>query len=111
MKRLTTWFLQGLLFVAPIAVTIWVFVTLFMWIDAPLGSALQKLKLTENVIPGVGFLITVVTAVLVCTAPGSDVKLVGFITRETLEQWGMSDSVAVYVPMAFNLGGNVIIAP
>jgi uncharacterized membrane protein len=168
MKRLTAWFFQGLLFVAPIAVTVWVFVSVFMWIDTPLGAVLQKYALTKNVLPGVGFILAVATAVvvttfvgflssnlltrgfmqlldrqfgrfpivkllhasvkdvvgafvgkdrkfehpvLVCTVPGSDVKLVGFVTRHTLEMWDMADSVAVYVPMAFNLGGNLIVAP
>jgi uncharacterized membrane protein len=168
MKRLTTWFFQGLLFVAPIAVTVWVFAALFMWIDAPLGAALHQFKLTETLWPGVGFLLAVAAAVvvttfvgflssnlltrgfiqlldrqfgrfpivkllhssvkdvvgafvgderkfehpvLVCTAPGSDVKLIGFVTRQTMDIWGMADMVTVYVPMAFNLGGNLIVAP
>ncbi len=48
--------------------------------------------------------------VLVTLLPGSGIQLMGFVTRDTLSDLGAADSVAVYVPQAFNLGGVVIIA-
>ncbi len=48
--------------------------------------------------------------VMVSLLPGSGIQFMGFITREFLSDLGAADSVAVYVPQAFNLGGFVIIA-
>src|ERR1043166_3773163 len=55
MRRLLNYFLRGLVVVAPLAVTIWVCVTIFETIDSWLGLG----------IPGAGFLITLVLVTLV----------------------------------------------
>jgi uncharacterized membrane protein len=43
--------------------------------------------------------------------PDSNVTLMGFLTREALPELGLADHVAVYVPMAFNVGGYMMIVP
>jgi uncharacterized membrane protein len=49
--------------------------------------------------------------VLAAVAPGSSVKVVGFITRDSLENLGLSDYVAVYLPQSYNFAGNVLLFP
>ncbi len=49
--------------------------------------------------------------VLAAIAPGSAVKVVGFITRESLENFGLADYVAVYMPQSYNFAGNVLLFP
>ena len=49
--------------------------------------------------------------VLASISPGSATKLVGFITRESLDNLGLVDYVAVYVPQSYNFAGNVLLFP
>ena len=49
--------------------------------------------------------------VLVNAIPGTDLKFVGFVTCETMETWGLKEQVAVYIPAAFNFGGNLVVVP
>ena len=49
--------------------------------------------------------------VTVMLSPGSNLKVIGFMTNETLNKLGMSDSVAVYLPQSYNFAGNLIIVP
>lgn len=50
--------------------------------------------------------------VLIRLGEGMDVHRLGFITQEDLSHLGMGpDSVAVYMPHAFNWSGNLIIVP
>ena len=42
---------------------------------------------------------------------GHDVWRVGFITKEDMADFGMKDYVAVYVPMAYSVAGNVYVVP
>ncbi len=166
MQRLTRWFFEGLVFMAPIAVTVFVFYKLFVLIDEPTRHIAARIIGCS--IPGIGFLVTVILAavaltvigflcssilargalglfdrlierfppvkalhglikdfltafvgekkkfdqpVLVQLIPGSDVKAVGFMTRKSMDMWGMSEQVAVYLPQSFNLGGLLIIVP
>ena len=171
MRRMTSYFFQGLLFTAPIAFTIYVFYAIFHWIDEPVKVKLNQVlgnPPTQPLVPGVGFLLFVVVAVgmlmligflcqnlltsaitriverqfsrfplirlihnsikdlvgafggdkrkfdqpvLVTVVPSSDAKLVGFVTRKTMEIWGMSDQIAVFVPMSFTFGGNLLVVP
>ncbi len=48
-------------------------------------------------------------AVAVAIIPGSSVRHLGFITRESMESFGMNDMVAVYLPQCFNFGGNLVV--
>ena len=49
--------------------------------------------------------------VLASISPGSAAKVVGFVTRESLENLGLLDYVAVYVPQSYNFAGNVLLFP
>ena len=49
--------------------------------------------------------------VLVTLGPGCDAKVVGFMTRENLENLGLKDHVAVYLPQSYNFAGNVLLFP
>ncbi len=49
--------------------------------------------------------------VLVSLGPDSYAKIIGFITRESLEAFGLKDHVAVYFPQSYNFAGNVLIFP
>jgi len=49
--------------------------------------------------------------VLVTLGPGCDAKVVGFMTRENLDNLGLKDHVAVYLPQSYNFAGNVLIFP
>jgi len=49
--------------------------------------------------------------VIATIAPGGAAKVVGFVTQESLENLGLSDHVAVYVPQSYNFAGNVLLFP
>ncbi len=49
--------------------------------------------------------------VLATIGPGSNAKIVGFITRDSLENLGLDDYVAVYMPQSYNFAGNVLLFP
>ena len=49
--------------------------------------------------------------VIASVAPGSKTKVVGFITKESLENFGLDDYVAVYLPQSYNFAGNVLLFP
>jgi uncharacterized membrane protein len=49
--------------------------------------------------------------VLVQLGATPEVATIGFVTREGLAELGLSGHVAVYVPQAYNIGGNVVVVP
>lgn len=49
--------------------------------------------------------------VLVTLFSDSNVKILGFITKENLDTLGIQNSVAVYIPQAYNFAGNLLIVP
>jgi uncharacterized membrane protein len=49
--------------------------------------------------------------VLVALTRAGDVATLGFVTRAGLAELGLTDHVAVYVPQAYNIGGNVLVVP
>jgi uncharacterized membrane protein len=49
--------------------------------------------------------------VIASIAPGGAAKVVGFVTQESLENLGLSDYVAVYLPQSYNFAGNVVLFP
>jgi len=49
--------------------------------------------------------------VLVTLGTSSYAKIVGFMTRENLDNLGLKDHVAVYLPQSYNFAGNVLIFP
>ncbi len=166
MKRLTRYFLQGVLFAAPIAVTVFVFYKVFILIDEPVRAKLDEVF--EYSVPGLGFVTTIVVAivfltivgflssniitrslmrlldrqfgrfplvkllhssirdlvgafvgdkkkfdqpVMVTLVPGSDVKVIGFVTRKSMESWGLPGETAVYLPQSYNFAGSLIVVP
>lgn len=160
MKKITTqrfiqYFLQGLLILGPVSITVYFIYIVFDKVDSILRPAIN--------IPGLGFLIiiafilavgylssffllgrliSVVDHILEKT-PGikllysfirdffeafagnkkkftknvlanvdyNDVWRVGFITQEDMSHFGMRNYVAVYLPMAYSVAGNVYIIP
>lgn len=149
------YFLQGLLILAPVSITIYFIYLVFDQIDSILRPVIN--------IPGLGFLIIIAFIILVGylssffvmgrilslldrileRTPGikllysfvrdffeafagnkkkfthnvianvdfNDVWRVGFITQEDMASFGMADYVAVYLPMAYSVAGNVYIVP
>ena len=49
--------------------------------------------------------------VLVTLGTSSYAKVVGFMTRENLDNLGLEDHVAVYLPQSYNFAGNVLLFP
>ncbi len=49
--------------------------------------------------------------VLVTLSPGSNIQAVGFITKESLQNIGHADKMAVYLPQSYNFAGNLIVVP
>lgn len=49
--------------------------------------------------------------VIATIAPGGAAKIIGFVTQESLENLGLSNHVAVYVPQSYNFAGNVLLFP
>lgn len=169
--RLIRYFLQGILILAPISITIWAITTLFNFVDGILPNLIYQFfptAMTDSAgqirrMPGVGFVVVIALVLLVgyissnyvfarmvegfdkllertpgikyiystlkdffeafagekkkftknvlVTVDDNDVWRVGFITREDMEEFGFKDYVAVYVPMAYSVAGNVYIVP
>jgi uncharacterized membrane protein len=42
---------------------------------------------------------------------GAEVRVFGFVTREALDDIGLTAQVAVYVPQSYNFAGNLIVVP
>lgn len=154
MKRAIRYFLEGLLYVIPLAVTVFILYKIFVTVDSWLNLR----------IPGVGFLLTIVgifvigflasnvltqglmslisqlfekvpfikliytsikdligafvgekksfdKPVLVTLSQEGFPKAIGFITKEDLEAFGLTDHVAVYLPQSYNFAGNLLIFP
>ncbi len=152
-QRALQYFLQGLLILGPVAITIYFIYAVFDKIDSILRPAIN--------IPGLGFVIIIGFIILVGflssfflmgrllailnklleRTPGikllysfvkdffeafagnkkkfthnvlacvddTDVWRVGFITQEEMSIFGMEEYVAVYLPMAYSVAGNVYI--
>lgn len=49
--------------------------------------------------------------VLVLTNPAANIEEIGFITRESLTDFSISDKVAVYLPFSYSLSGKLVIVP
>jgi len=156
-KKLFQYFLQGILILAPIAITFWAIATVFSFIDGILPNILHSIfpqmmeDATGNIrrMPGLGFVLVILFVFLIgyfsssflfgkvvdvfeqvlektpgikfiystlkdffeAFAGDNDVWRVGFITQEDMEDFGLKDYVAVYVPMAYSVAGNVYIIP
>lgn len=49
--------------------------------------------------------------VCVSLTPDGSARVLGFVTREGLGQFGLADHVAVYLPQSYNFAGNLILTP
>jgi uncharacterized membrane protein len=170
-KRLFQYFLQGILILAPITITIWTIAAAFNFIDGILPNLLHGLfpsvmeDKAGNIrrIPGLGFVVVIgfvfligylsssflfgkvvdafeqllektpgikfiystlkdffeafagekkkFTQNVLANVDDNDVWRIGFITRDDMAEFGLKDYVAVYVPMAYSVAGNVYIIP
>ena len=152
MKRISQYFLQGILFLVPLFVTLYVIYWIFIKIDGVLNLP----------VPGLGFIVTVVFITFIGFAASNfltqrivhlvdrtfarlplikmiysaikdlvnafvgdkksfnrpvqvileketNIRLLGFATRENLNSIGIQDSIAVYLPQAYNFAGNLIV--
>lgn len=154
-QKAIQYFLQGLLILGPISITIYFIYVVFDKIDGILRPVIN--------IPGLGFIIIIAFIVFIGyvssffvmgrllsvldkfleKTPGikllysfirdffeafagnkkkfvhnvlacvddTDVWRVGFITQEDMSNFGMENYVAVYLPMAYSVAGNVYIVP
>ena len=158
LKQLLTYFLKGLLVFVPIALTVFLIVWSFTYLDEKFR------KIFYIKIPGLGLLATLalITAIgilvsnfvgrkafglidriftkvplvrllynalrdlvgafagekkkfdkpaIVTLSKKSGAKVLGFITRQSLEHFGLKDHVAVYLPQSYNFAGQVLIFP
>ena len=158
LKQLLAYFLKGLLVFVPLAVTVFLIVSIFTWLDSWFRDIFRI------TIPGLGLLITLVgitvigilasnflgrrafaliekvftkvplvrllynalrdlvsafagekkkfdKPVIVTLSRENGVKAVGFITRQSLDHFGLKDHVAVYMPQSYNFAGQVLIFP
>ncbi len=153
-KRLSRYFMRGLLVFIPAVVTLWLFYFAFVKLDRILGLPIPGLGLVVTLafITLLGFLAsnfitrrlimmvdwifehiplvkllysslkditnalmgekrTFDRPVLVSLSPDGAVKVVGFITEESLGEWGLKDEVAVYLPQSYNFAGNMVVVP
>ena len=51
------------------------------------------------------------TPVLVALQPDGAVKALGFVTSESMADFGLVDHVAVYLPESYNFAGNLFVVP
>ncbi len=153
-KRLSGYFVRGLLFFIPAVVTIYLFYVAFVKLDRMLGLPIPGMGLVVILafITLLGFLAsnfitrrffmlvdyvfehiplvkllyssikditnalmgekkTFDHPVLVSLTPEGSVKVVGFVTKESLQEWGLKDEVAVYLPQSYNFAGNMVVVP
>jgi len=169
-KSIFKYFLQGLLVIAPLAVTIyaiyWIVSTIDNWLPIfrePIKDFQGHVIGYEVKNYGLGFLIVIASVIVIGylssffiqsrifslfdkwleKTPGvkyiyssvrdffeafagekkkfdkpvmanvddTDVWRVGFITQKDMSLWGLQDFIAVYVPMAYSIAGNVYILP
>ena len=169
-KSIIKYLLQGLLVIAPIAVTIYAIYWIVSTVDNWLPIFRQPVKDFEGHTIGyevknygLGFVIVIVSVILIGylssffiqsrlfslfdkwleKTPGvkyiyssvrdffeafagekrkfdkpvlanvddSDVWRIGFVTQKDMTHWGLQNHLAVYIPMAYSIAGNVYILP
>ncbi len=154
MRGLLNYFLKGLVFVAPIAITLWALIFTFREVDSWIGAPVPGvgLLLVIGIITAIGFLLSSFFAdrinqwadevfgklpfikvlysalkdlmnafvgekkkfdrpVLVDLTPDGSVRAFGFMTRESLADFGLHDDCAVYLPQSYNFAGFLTVVP
>ncbi|MBW7890096.1 MAG: DUF502 domain-containing protein [Chitinophagaceae bacterium] len=161
LSKLLQIFLQGLIILAPIVITIWALTSLFNFIDSILPDIIEKFfpGFSDYNLPGVGFVVAIVVIFLVGYVSSSfvvgklvelfdsilqktpgikiiyttvkdffeafagnkrkfdkavlvaiespDIWRIGFVTREEIEEFGLHEYVAVYVPQSYAFAGHL----
>lgn len=154
-QRLIQYFLQGLLILGPVSITIYFIYEIFDKIDNILRPVIN--------IPGIGFMMIICFIILtgylssffvmgrilsvldkflertpgvklfysfvrdffeafagnkkkftksvLANVDDTDVWRIGFITQDDMSSFGMENYVAVYLPMAYSVAGNVYVVP
>jgi uncharacterized membrane protein len=164
-RKLLQYFFQGLLILAPIAITIYALFAVVSTIDSwiPIFSYKDENNITHVRNYGLGFIIILAVVVvigffssffitgrimhfldkLIDKMPGvkhiygttkdffeafagdkkkfthsviasvddKDIWRIGFITKDDMTDFGLTDYVAVYIPMAYSVAGSVYIVP
>jgi uncharacterized membrane protein len=164
-RKLLQYFFQGLLILAPVAITIYSLFFIVSTIDAwlPIFRYKDELGVTRVQNYGLGFVIIIIVVVAIGyvssffitgkivsfldrvleKTPGlkhiygttkdffeaftgdkkkftqnvlanvddNDVWRMGFVTKDDMSDFGLEDFVAVYIPMAYSVAGNVYIIP
>lgn len=49
--------------------------------------------------------------VMVSLTPGGHTTAIGFVTRKSMDMFGLADHVAVYFPQSYNFAGNLLVFP
>ncbi|MGE5423634.1 MAG: DUF502 domain-containing protein [Ignavibacteriales bacterium] len=154
MKRIAGYFLEGLLFVIPLALTIYLIYIAFVKIDGLLripipgvglvttlalitligflasnfltkrllnwiDSVFARLPLVKLLYSSVKDLINAFVGdkksfnqpALVSLTTDGTVFALGFITRESLSNFGLEHLVSVYMPQSYNFAGNLLLFP
>jgi uncharacterized membrane protein len=160
MKYVIKYFLRGLLFVVPLAATVYILVSSIIWLDhlIPLkfpkaakfpgagiliilggvtligylgstliarpivrlaGEIIRKTPLVSIIYTSLRDLISAFVGdkkkfsqpVLVTLNKESCVRKLGFITQKNLDELGITESVAVYLPHSYNFSGDLYIVP
>jgi uncharacterized membrane protein len=167
LKKLLEYFLQGLIILAPIAITIWSVTALFTFVDSILPALIERLfpglfktsRLNPLRIPGFGLILVLVSVVLVgyisssfiigrlvvlfdkvldrtpgikviystvkdffeafagnkrkftksvlVSVQANDTWQIGFVTQQEVQQFGLAEYVAVYVPKSYAFAGQL----
>lgn len=154
MKRIAQYFVNGLLFLVPVVITIYIFYLVFVKIDGLLkfpirgvgfvttlvlvtlvgflasnfltrrmlnlvDGLLNRLPLVKLLYSSIKDLIGAFVGdkkrfdkpVLVNLLADGNAYALGFITRESLDNLGLEDMVAVYLPQSYNFAGNLLVFP
>lgn len=152
MKRLSRYFLEGLLVLVPLVVTIYVVYAIFTKIDhifrfelPGMGVAVTLLvitlvgfvasnfltrrlvKLVDSLFARLPLIKMIYSAIKdlvsafvgekksfskpVLVSLGQEIRVLGFVTGESLAGLGIEGSVAVYLPQSYNFAGNLLVVP
>lgn len=171
-RKLLSYFVQGLIIIAPIAITIFAVTSLFNFIDSIMPNLVHKLfpnvvgtyaDGTPRRIPGLGFVVVILIVLLVGYVSSSfivgrvvelfgrvlektpgikiiyttvkdffeafagdkkkfnkpvlvslhqdNVWQIGFVTHQQLNEFGLHEHVAVYVPFSYSIAGQLFFVP
>ncbi|MEA3443598.1 MAG: DUF502 domain-containing protein [Bacteroidota bacterium] len=154
MKKIAGYFLQGILYTAPIGLTIYLFYITFEFLDnllpfnipglgiviilagitligfvgqwiisQPIISLFQgmieKMPLVKVIYSSIKDLLSAFVGkerkfrspVLVKISADADIERMGFITQESLSEFGIKNKIAVYIPSSYGLLGDLFIVP